>query len=91
MQGKVFKGLVEAALLSEAGTYRRSRMMDPKSNSFNIDPLAEAIDSGIQGDDFVPLWKQASSPLVLDSRYRGTRSSRRDPGAIGDSTLWPTA
>ena len=30
MQGKVFKGMVEAALLSEAGTYRRSRMMDPE-------------------------------------------------------------
>lgn len=70
MKGKVFKGMVEAALLNEAGTYRRSRMMDPKSHGFNIDPEAEVIDSGIQDSDFVPLWKQAKSPLVLDRRYR---------------------
>lgn len=70
MQGKVFQGRVEAALLNEAGTYRRSRMMDPKSHSFNIDPQAEVIDSGIQGDDFISLSRQATSPLVLDRRYR---------------------
>ncbi|AGA31610.1 LamG-like jellyroll fold domain-containing protein [Singulisphaera acidiphila] len=70
MQGKVFKGRVEAALLNEVGTYRRSRMMDPKSHGFNIDPQAEVIDSGIQGDDFISLSRQATSPLVLDRRYR---------------------
>ncbi|SIO67962.1 Concanavalin A-like lectin/glucanases superfamily protein [Singulisphaera sp. GP187] len=70
MQGKVFKGMVEAALLNDAGTYRRSRMMDPKSHSFNIDPEAELIDSGFQADDFVTLTQQATSHLILDSRYR---------------------
>jgi hypothetical protein len=70
MRGKVFKGMVEAALLNEAGTYRRSRMMDPESDSFNIDPQAEAIDSGTRADDFVSLWPQEIPPLVLDRGYR---------------------
>lgn len=72
MQGKVFQGMVEAALLNEEGTYRRSRMMDPKSKSFNINPETEVIDAGFQDEDFVPRWTQATASLRLDRRYRET-------------------
>lgn len=70
MQGKVFKGMVEAALLNQEGTYRRSRTMDPQSKTFNINPQTEVIDAGTQAEDFVSLWTQATSPLVLDPGYR---------------------
>lgn len=87
MRGKVFKGMVEAALLNEAGTYRRSRMMDPKSKSFHINPQAELIDSGNHAEDFVPTWQQRTPPLNLEARYRETILEARPWGYWRFDTL----
>jgi hypothetical protein len=69
-RGNVFDGLVEAALLSQAGSYERSQMMDRRSNTFQIDPRAGRIGSDSGPEDFVAASKPAALPLVLDPGYR---------------------
>lgn len=68
-RGKVFEGRVEAAVLSEAGTFRRSRMLKVMSPAFEIDPRSGFIEGDAEPDDFVTPSTLPAPPLDLDPRY----------------------
>ena len=57
-------------MLSEAGAYRRSQLMDDGSEAFEIDPLAGHIQVNAGSEDFVAPTKTAAPPLILDEGYR---------------------
>ena len=69
LHGKVFKGEVEAALLSEAGTPERSQFLKA-SKDFEIDPVAGLIVAVDRPGDFVAPADLAIPPLALDPGYR---------------------
>jgi hypothetical protein len=69
-RGKVFEGMVEAAVLNEAGACRRSQLMDEGSNAFRIDPGTGRIETDASPGDFVAPSTLAARPLVLDAGYR---------------------
>ncbi len=73
IQGKVFRGMVEAALLSESGAYRRTRTMDPSNAAFELDPKANQIaPNARRPDTFLEAVRPPVVPLVLDPGYRAS-------------------
>lgn len=76
--GRVYKGAVEAALLSAEGTLQRSQLLKER-NDFQIDPQAMRIDSVHRRDDFVTAVNLVAPPLVLDPSY---------PASVLDARPW---
>ena len=74
VQGKVFKGKVEAAVLNASGTLRRSREMK-ENHVFEIDPRIDHIAADSRSADsrsanFLAASKPEVPLLRLDERYR---------------------
>jgi hypothetical protein len=73
MRGQVFKGRLEAALLSAAGTLQRSFFLDAAkanaSKAFEIDSRTRHIEVVATSEDFVRALDPLAPPLILDADY----------------------
>ncbi len=73
MRGQVFKGKLEAALLSAAGTPQRSFFLDAAranaSKAFEIDSRAGHIEPVAVSEDFVVASHPVAPPLILAGDY----------------------
>jgi hypothetical protein len=73
LRGRVFKGRVEAALLSAAGTPQRSFFLDATkanaSKAFEIDSRSGHIEPVAASEDYVPASDPAAPPLTLSADY----------------------
>src|SRR5262249_32379585 len=71
--GQVFRGKLEAALLSASGTPQRSLFLDAarsrSSKAFEIDSRAGSLEAVATTDDFVEAWHPVAPPLDLDAGY----------------------
>ena len=70
MRGKVFEGRVEAAVLNEAGTLQRSRMMKGEEPAFEIDPEPARSRRGRGRTSSSRASDLVAPPLVLDPGYQ---------------------
>ncbi len=83
MRGQVFKGQLEAALLSPTGTPQRSYSLNAAranaTKAFEIDSRAGRIDAVATSADYISVADPVASPLNLDPEY---------PAAIMRSRPW---
>lgn len=71
-RGKVFEGEVEAAVLSAAGTLRRSQLVTQASKAFEIDPGAGDIQVLNASEEFVSHLNLVPPPLSFGGSYART-------------------
>ncbi|SIO59512.1 Concanavalin A-like lectin/glucanases superfamily protein [Singulisphaera sp. GP187] len=77
-RGRVYQGMVEATVLSPAGTPQRSQLLS-ESKTFEINPGAGQIDKIEGAEQFAAPSDLAATPLTLDPAY---------PRAVLDSRPW---
>src|SRR5262249_6696147 len=83
LRGEIFRGKLEAALLSASGTPQRSFFLDaaqaPSRKAFEIDARAGSIEAVATSGDFIKASHPTGPPLDLDASY---------PEAVRTSGRW---